>query len=191
MVTFYIVAAFASKGTQSCIPVLASDPFALTEPTRNALLTVFSAFGSVGVLVGGVLADRYLPDRVIAGTLLAGLSLLLLIGGGVLPTDIRELGASFGLAGFFISLIAPSRDRLVNEFSSSGSMDQSYSIVFTGATVGNLSSPVILGAIADFASITAMFVAIGILYVFAGLLAFSLDSGLLGRDRTDARSPDD
>lgn len=179
MVGFFLIVAFASKGIQAFTPLLAVDSFKLSESTGNTLLTIFFAFGSIGVLVGGVLADRYAPGRVIAGTLLIGSSILLVTVSGMASTDALALIGLFGLTGFFLSLITPSRDRLVSELSASGSMGQSFGIVFTGGTVGSLIGPVFFGAVADGASITITFVMVGIFYLIAAALAFSLGRGWL------------
>lgn len=179
MIGFFLLAAFASKGIQTFTPVLAVDSFELEESIGNTLLTVFFAFGSIGVLTGGVLADRYAPGRVIAGALLLGSSILIVTVTGVVPTGTLTLIGLFSLMGFFLSLITPSRDRLVSQLSASGSMGQNFGIVFTGGTVGSLIGPVFLGAVADAASVTTTFVTIGVVYLVAGALAFSLGRGWL------------
>jgi MFS family permease len=104
---------------------------------------------------------------------------LLVTVAGLLPVTPLLLVALFGLIGFFVSIVAPSRDRLVSEVAGSGSMGQSFGIVFTGATVGSLVGPVLLGAVGDAASITLSFVLIGVFFLAAGALAFSLGRGWL------------
>jgi MFS family permease len=174
MVTFFLVTTFASRGLQSFTTVLAVDSFGLAESLGNTLLSVYFALGSIGVLIGGVLADRYDPGRVIAPTLVAGSAVLIVTVTGVVPISTLSLVGLFGLVGFFFSLIAPARDRLVTELSESGSTGQSFGIVFTGSTVGAVTGPALLGVVADAASITLTFVLIGVLYVVAGALAFAL-----------------
>lgn len=179
MIGFFLLAAFASKGIQTFTPVLAVDTFELEESIGNTLLTVFFASGSIGVLTGGILADRYAPGRVIAGTLSLGSSILIVTVTGVVPTGTLTLLGLFSLIGFFLSVITPSRDRLVSELSASGSMGQNFGIVFTGGTVGALIGPVFLGAVADASSITITFVTVGGVYLVAGALALSLGRGWL------------
>jgi MFS family permease len=179
MVGFFLVMALAGKGVQTFTSVLAASSFGLEESVGNTLLTAYFTLGAIGILVGGVLADRYPPGRVIAAGLLVGSTLLLVTVAGVVPVGPLALVGLFGLIGFFVSIVTPSRDRLVSEVSGSGSMGQSFGIVFTGSTVGGLVGPVLLGAVGDTVSITASFVLVGAFFLAAGVLAFSLGRGWL------------
>jgi MFS family permease len=188
MVGFFTLMAFAGKGVQTFTSVLAVNAFGLEESIGNTLLTVYFALGALGILAGGVLADRYPPSRVIAVSLLVGATALLATLAGLVPAGAAPLLAVFGLVGFFVSLVNPSRDRLVSDLSASGSMGQSFGIVFTGGTVGGLVGPVLLGAVADGVSVRTSFVLVGAFFLAAGTLAFSLGRGWLtpGRATTSA-----
>lgn len=179
MAGFFLLMALAGKGVQTFTAVLAVNSFGLEESIGNTLLTVYFALGSIGILVGGLLADRYAPGRVIAGGVAVGASALLATVVGAIQVGTLSLLALFGLIGFFVSIVTPSRDRLVSEVAGSGSMGQSFGIVFTGATVGSLVGPVLLGAVGDAVSITASFVLVGVFFLAAGGLAFSLGQGWL------------
>lgn len=183
MAGFFLIMALAGKGVQTFTAVLAVNSFGLEESVGNTLLTVYFALGSIGILVGGLLADRYAPGRVIAGGLVVGASALLVTVTGLVPISALSLLGLFGLIGFFVSIVTPSRDRLVSEAAGSGSMGQSFGIVFTGATVGSLIGPVLLGAVGDAASITVSFVLVGVFFLTAGVLAFSLGKGWLTPER--------
>lgn len=179
MAAFFLLYALASKGLQTFTTVLAVDAFGLGEPTGNAMLSAFFAVGAVGVLVGGVLADRYPPPRVIAGTLAAGVTLLLaaVAGGGTLGGPV--LVALFGLVGFATTIVMPSRDRIVSGLSARGSTGRSFGVTFTGGTVGGLGGPVLLGAVGDVTSLSLSFVLIGAAWLAAGAVALSLGLGWL------------
>lgn len=179
MVGFYLIMSFAGAGIQTFTAVLAVNSFGLNESAGNTLLTAFFALGAIGVLTGGVLADQYAPDRVIARTLVVGSFALLVTVVGVFPTSTLSLVGLFGLIGFFVSLVTPSRDRLVTKLSASGSMGRNFGIVFTGGTIGAFVGPVFLGAVGDAVSITISFLVIGVFYLVAAALAFSLGRGWL------------
>lgn len=179
MFGFFLINALASKGVQTFTSVLAVGSFGLGESVGNTLLTVYFALGAVGILAGGVLADRYAPARVIVGGMAVGAALLLATVVGVVPIGTLSLVVLFGLIGFAVSLVTPSRDRLVNDLSGSGSTGRSFGIVFTGSTVGGLVGPVLLGAVGDATSITLSFVLISVFFLGAGVLAFSLGEGWL------------
>lgn len=183
MVGFFLVMALAGKGVQTFTAVLAADSFGLEESVGNTLLTAYFALGAIGILVGGVLADRYAPGRVITGGLVVGASTLLVTLIGAVPISVLSLVGLFGLIGFFVSIVTPSRDRLVSEVSGSGSVGRSFGIVFTGSTIGSLIGPVLLGAVGDAVSMTVSFVLIGLFFLAAGALAFSLGRGWLAPER--------
>lgn len=191
MFGFFLVFAFANRGIHTFTTVLAVNSFSLPESAGNTLLTVFFAAGSLGVLTGGVLADRLSPSRVISGTMAIGSGSILLTVSGVLPFEIPLLLCAFGLIGFFISLATPARDRLVSIQSSSGSMGVSFGVVFTGATIGALLGPVLLGAVGDFASITMSFVLVAILYLVAGLLTLFISNNWLVTDSKPTPADED
>ena len=172
VVGYFFVSAVASRGVQTFTTLLAVDGYGLGEAAGNALLTAFFAVGAVGVLVGGVLADRYEPGRIIGAGLLVGSTLLVLtvLAGAALSTPV--LVALFGLVGFFAMLVTPSRDRLVSRLSSGGNVGQSFGVAFTGGTVGALAGPVLFGAVSDAATIPLAFVVVAGFYLAGGLLAY-------------------
>lgn len=186
MVAFFLLNALASKGIQTFTTVLAVDVFGLTEAVGNTLLTAFFAVGAIGVLVGGVLADRYPPERVIAATLIVGVSVLLVAVGGGVSLGVPLLVVLFGLVGFFTTIVMPSRDRIVSDRSEQGTTGRSFGVVFTGGATGALGGPVLLGAVGDVASLQLSFVLVGAAWLTAGVVAFSLGQGWLDRSAEPA-----
>lgn len=186
MVAFFLLNALASKGIQTFTTVLAVDVFGLTEAVGNTLLTAFFAVGAIGVLVGGVLADRYPPERVIAATLIVGVSVLLVAVGGGVSLGVPLLVVLFGLVGFFTTIVMPSRDRIVSDRSEQGTTGRSFGVVFTGGATGALGGPVLLGAVGDVASLQLSFVLVGAAWLTAGVVAFSLGQGWLERSAEPA-----
>ena len=170
MAGFFLLLAFASKGIQTFTAVLVGSTFGLPTAVGNTLLTAFFAAGAVGVLVGGVLADRYPPARIIVATLAVGAVVLLATVTGLLPATAASLAALFAVVGFFTTLVTPARDRLVSDLADAGSMGRSFGVVFTGATIGSLVGPVFLGAVGDLAAIDTAFVIVGVAYLLGGAL---------------------
>ena len=179
MASFYLLNALASKGLQTFTTVLAADAFGLGKATGNTMLTAFFAVGAVGVLVGGVLADRFAPRRVIAGTLVVGSSILAAAVTEGTALGARWLVVCFGLVGFFATIALPSRDRIVSDLSARGSTGRSFGVVFTGGTVGMLAGPVLLGAVGDATSLAVTFVLVAVVWLAAGAVAFSIGRGWL------------
>lgn len=191
MVAFFLLNAFASKGVQTFTTVLAIDVFGFGDSVGNALLTAFFTVGAIGVLVGGVLADRFSPHRIIAGALAVGSTLLILtVASGASLGPLVTVGL-FGLIGFFNTLVLPSRDRIVSALSARGTTGWSFGMVFTGGTVGALVGPVLLGAAGDATSLSLSYSLIGVVWLSAAAVAFSLGRGWLSRSAAPAAADGD
>jgi energy-coupling factor transport system ATP-binding protein len=191
MVVFFLLVAFANKGIHTFTTVIAVTDFAVGEATGNTLLTAYFAFGALGILLGGVLADRYSPSRLITVTLALGAVGILATVSGLVPYRSTPLVAAFAVVGFFVSLSTPARDRLVSEQSGTGTTGVSFGIVFTGATVGSLIGPVLLGAVGDLASITVSFVLVALFYLLAGALTLLVGTGWIPTGSSPASEPSD
>lgn len=176
---FFLLAAFAGKGIQTFTTVLAVETFGLAETVGNTALTAFFVLGALGVLSGGVLADRYRPARVIAAAFALGAALVVVTVSGLVPITASSLVGLYAAAGFFVALVSPSRDRLVSSLSASGSIGRSFGVVFAGGTVGALIGPAFYGVVGDVASISLSFVLVGAVYGLAALVVLALGSGVL------------
>ena len=146
----------------------------LPETVGNLTLTGFFAGAAVGILVGGVVADRLDPRRIIVATLgVSGVTTLVLTLGPV-PTLLTASVGGFAAVGFVMGLAYPSRDRLVSQYTPSGSTGKGFGLIFTGASIGGLVSPALLGAVTDATTVTVAFVLVGAFFLAAGAIAFSL-----------------
>lgn len=169
---FFLVLAMAEKGIQAFTSVLVSDAFALGTAVANTTLTAYFAFASVGILVGGVLADRYPPQRVILAALAVAAALTWLVVSGLVSSAALPTVGLFAGMGIATGLVYPSRDRLVTAVSSAGSTGKSFGFVFTGLSLGGLLSPVLLGVVIDASGARAAFAIVGGCFLLATVIAF-------------------
>lgn len=174
MAAFFTLVTMASFGLQSFTTILAIDGFQLTEATGNTALSVFFAATAVCVLVGGVLADRYRPTRIIVvATTVAALSIFAVVA-DVVPITRLAFVAFFGLSGGAYGLSFASRDRLVSTYAASGSTGRSFGFVFTVSAIGQLVSPVLLGLVIDFSAAPIAFAIIAALFLLSGVVVLAL-----------------
>lgn len=114
----------------------------------NIALTAFLGASAIGVLAGGVLADR--TERhgyVAAACFAANAAIVLLIALVTLPGWV--LTATMATAGFLSGVIAPSRDMLVRNAAPAGAAGRAFGIVSTGFNLGGIVSPLLFGWIMD------------------------------------------
>lgn len=181
MFTFFFVVTMANKGIQSFTPLLAIDGFGLTEGVGNAALSGFFAATAVGVLLGGIAADRLDPRRVIAASLGIAAVLTWLLVSGTFSMSPTTMVVLTGTMGVFYGIIYPSRDKLVSMLSAEGSTGRSFGFVFTGTSIGGFVAPVVLGLVIDLTAIRIAFLLIGASFLLAGLVALVVGSRFVGQ----------
>lgn len=174
MAVFFIVFAMAGKGISTFTPILAIDGFDLSETIGNTALSGFFAVTAITVLVGGVLADRYDPRRIIAGTTTIAAGTLLVAVTGFVPLDAIIFVGLFGLAGGAYGLVFASRDRLVSSYSAVGTTGRSFGFVFTASSLGSLASPILLGWIIDLTTAALAFIVIAGFFFLSGAVVAAI-----------------
>ncbi len=167
MFAFFVVFVAAAKGVQTFTNVLAVDAYGLSASVGNTALTAFFVGAAAGILVGGVLADRFLPRRVAVVTLLGGATTLAAVVLVVAPLGAPFAVGGFGAVGAVVGLVYPSRDRLVARATSAGGTGRGFGFVFTGIAVGGVAGPAALGWTVDAAGTVAAFLVVAALYAAA------------------------
>lgn len=178
-VGFFVLITIAGVGIQSFTVVFLTDVFGLGVTVANTTLTANLTASAIGVLAGGVLADRFDIYRNIVLTLTAGAGLVAVIAMGVLPSVFAAVVIVFVLLGLVHGLALPSRDSLVAEFSSAGSTGKSFGLAYTGVTVGAFVAPVLFGFVSDTADNQVMFGLIGAFYLAAVVTVLLVYAGFV------------
>ncbi len=134
MYSFSIVALMAGHG--------------VSLPAATAALTAYLAASALGVLVGGVLADktRRHGDVAAAGFALSAVAALAV---ATLTLPVPVLVGAMGLTGFLFGIIQPSRDMLVRKAAPPGSAGRVFGIVSTGFNIGGIVGPMLFGWLMD------------------------------------------
>ena len=125
----------------------------------NTALSSFLLMGALGVLLGGVIADRTRHHtRVAALGFALSASVILVIGTVALPSALLIL--LMGLGGLLSGIIQPSRDMIVRAVTPAGSFGKVFGFVTTGFNVGGVVGPLLYGWLMDRGEPRAIFLAV-------------------------------
>jgi len=125
----------------------------------NTALSGFLLMGALGVLLGGVIADRTRHHTRVAGIGFAlSASVILVIGTVALGS--APLIALMGIAGLLSGIIQPSRDMIVRAVTPAGSFGKVFGFVTTGFNLGGVVGPLFFGWLMDRGEPRAIFIAV-------------------------------
>ncbi len=181
---FFVFSSAITLGIQGFSPTALNAIYGMGLVSANAVLTGFLVGGATGVLVGGVVADRFARFDFVTGFgfVAAGLAMLAVAG---IDMPVPVLIAVFAFAGFMLGMIAPSRDMMVRAVSPPGASGRVFGFVSSGLDVGAAISPVLFGWILDHDMPRGIFVAGAAM--MAVTLAAALAAGRTGGRREGAR----
>jgi predicted MFS family arabinose efflux permease len=145
---FFILLNLSTSGIQSFSIVALNAMYHIPLGLASAGLTAFLVGIALGVLGGGVIADKTArhAEVAIAGFLCCA---LMTIAIGTFDLGGYVIAAMLGGAGFFSGLIMPSRDMLVRKAAPPGAMGRTFGIVTTGFNIGGTIGPMLYGVLMD------------------------------------------
>jgi FSR family fosmidomycin resistance protein-like MFS transporter len=116
--------------------------------TANAALTAFLIFNALGVLSGGIIANRFKNPTGIAtvGLAASGFTILIL---AFTNFSAAAIVVMLGLTGFLNGMIMPSRDLIVRAVTPAGSFGLVFGFVSTGFSVSAVIAPPLYGWMMD------------------------------------------
>jgi MFS transporter, FSR family, fosmidomycin resistance protein len=145
---FFLLTAIATSGTASFLVVASMELYGADETLGNSALTAYLVAMAVGVLVGGVIADRYGRHNLVASVSVAvfggGLALFAL---GLAPLAVAV--AATALGGMAFGIATPSRDLLVRATAPPGTVGTAFGFTSTGLGLGGATGPVVCGWFMD------------------------------------------
>lgn len=157
-----------SGGLRSFLVAALGDLHGTPAVVAAAALSAFTVGTVAGILVGGLVADRFGPRIGAAVATLAPAALIVsLLGWVAVPA--AALAALLAAAGVLIGLLIPSRDLLLRSATPPGSMGKVMGFASTGANLGGALIPLALGYAMDAAGggwvfwISALFIALACL----------------------------
>ena len=145
---FFSMLSLSTSGIQnfSIIALHTIDHIALT--LANMGLTMFLIGIALGILVGGIIADKTTRHESVAvGGFIGCAVVTLAVGAFTLNGYVAVF--LLGFAGFCSGLIMPSRDMLVRKAAPPGAMGRTFGVVTTGFNIGSAIGPIAFGLLLD------------------------------------------
>ncbi|HEV7877318.1 MFS transporter [Bradyrhizobium sp.] len=182
---FFMLLSLSTAGIGNFGVVALMSGYGNTFSTANIALTALLGSSAVGVLAGGLLADRTHRHGQLAAVCFAlNAAMVLVIAIFTLPPV--PLIAAMATAGFLGGVIAPSRDMLVRNAAPPGAAGRAFGIVSTGFNIGGIISPLLFGWIMDQDMPHWVFGASAVFMALTVLLALVTDRS----PRTNFEKPD-
>jgi MFS family permease len=186
---FFMLLGLSNAGIGNFGVVALMSGYDVSFEAANVALTAFLSASAVGVLAGGVLADRTSRHGQVAAACFAiNAVIMLVIATTTVPSPL--LTAMMAVAGFLGGVIAPSRDMLVRNAAPPGAAGRAFGIVSTGFNLSGIFAPLLFGWIMDQNLPHWVFGASVVFMVLTVLLALVTDRGpQTGPKGSDARLP--
>lgn len=148
LVGFFALLSLSSGALTNYSAVALVTVYGISLSSANLALSAFLFNSAIGVLAGGIVADRTTRHGEVAAFGFGGAAVLILLVGTIDLGSIL-LVTAMGLAGFLSGMISPSRDMLVRAASPPGAFGRVFGIVTTGFNLGGTVGPLIGGWIMD------------------------------------------
>lgn len=164
---FFLLLALGNGGLNNFLVTALNSLHGTPLEAANLALAVYLGCSSLGILLGGVIADRTSHhNRVAATCFLLTAAATLVIGTVALP--VWGLIALVTVQGLTHGIIMPSRDMIVRSVTPPGSMGKVFGFVSTGFSLGGIFAPLLFGYLMDQGAPILVF------YVVAGIMLVSL-----------------
>lgn len=155
---FFTLLALANSAVNSFAVVSLIATQGISFAAANLALTAYLAGSAIGVLAGGVLADRARRHGIMAASGF-GLAALIMLPVATLTLPVPALVAAMGLSGVIFGLIQPARDMLVRRAAPPGAVGRVFGIVSTGLNIGSTIGPLLFGWMMDHGSPRSVLIA--------------------------------
>jgi len=178
---YMVFAAVGSSGLNGFAVTVLVNGRGVPLAAANFALTALLICSALGVLLGGLIADRTRRhDLVIVAGFCAAAGVAATLGLVSLP--IAAMVGGLSVVGLAQGMIRPSRDMMVRNIAPPGSVGTVFGFVTAGLNVGSAVSPIFFGWLIDSGLSGGVFV------VAAGAMLLALGAALLAGGRATARA---
>jgi len=145
---YFVLLSVSLTGNQTFMPAALNQLYGTSLATAGAALSAYLLAGSLGILLGGVAADRSARhEGIVAAGLLVAAAIMLVVGFVRLPDP--AIITVVALAGFASGSTTPSRDMLVRAATPVGATGKVFGFVYSGLDLGAAVTPPVLGLFLD------------------------------------------
>ena len=166
----FCLSAMGQIGLQTFTASALFNLFQTPLTTGNAAVTSFLLATCLGILTGGVIADRTTHHQGLAMICLAIPAMAGVIPGFV-PLGSAGLWSVFAVMGLGFGVQIPLRDMLVRAVAPRHSSGKVFGFVYSGLDVGGVITPVLFGWLVDHNHIPWMFACVGACFALAIIVA--------------------
>jgi MFS transporter, FSR family, fosmidomycin resistance protein len=145
---FFVLLSLSGTGINNFAVAALTTGAGLSLQTASAALTAFLLMSALGIIGGGVLADRTARHGQVAAVGFV-LTALLVLSVAFFSLSGAAIIATLGTAGFLSGLIQPSRDMMVRAACPPGAAGRVFGIVTTGFNIGGAIGPLLFGYFMD------------------------------------------
>ena len=182
---FYVAVALAGSGIQQFSPSALPEMYSVDVSAANQVLFIYMVNISIGILVGGYIADKVKRlDMVATVCYLIGIIMICVVAQNSLPFVFAAAGLA--VAGFMMGIVMPSRDVLVRAVTPKGNAGKAFGFVNSGFGFAGIIGPLIFGRIMDSGQITWIYYGAAIFMGFTIITA--LAAGHFARTKTIYRA---
>ena len=182
---FYVAVALAGSGIQQFSPSALPEMYSVDVSAANQVLFIYMVNISIGILVGGYIADKVKRlDMVATVGYLIGIIMICVVAQNSLPFVFAAAGLA--VAGFMMGIVMPSRDVLVRAVTPKGNAGKAFGFVNSGFGFAGIIGPLIFGRIMDSGQITWIYYGAAIFMGFTIITA--LAAGHFARTKTIYRA---
>jgi MFS transporter, FSR family, fosmidomycin resistance protein len=163
---FYVATAMVMAGMQTFSVTALVGWQGIDLAAANTALTAFLVAGALGVLLGGMVADRTRRHALVTiAVLLLSAILMLIVALLLLPVVL--LVTLFALIGVLQSSTRPLRDMMVRAATPPGARARVFGFVMTGLNVGAAITPLLFGMMLDLGEPRWVFLAVTLCFLLA------------------------
>ncbi len=162
---FFLALATGTVGIMSFAVVALVELYGASLQMANAQLTGYFTAAAVGVLIGGVIADKVKDHEKLAALCFVASALFLgVIALKIMP--IAYVAIPMAASAFTVALVSPSRDLMVRNICPPGTIGTVFGFVTTGFSVGTAVGPPVFGLFADIGMPEMVFWLSGLITMF-------------------------
>lgn len=163
---FFVVIAMAHIGLQTFTPTALIAIHGMPLTAANGAVTGFLIGMPLGVLAGGMLADRTARHNLITVVCAAVPAVVVVFAGLATIGDVARLGL-FVASGVVFGALFPARDLLVRAAAPKESSGKVFGFVYSGLDIGSALTPVAFGWLIDHGLAPWTFIAVAVCFALS------------------------
>ena len=145
---FFTLLSLGSTGLTSFLIVALWEQHGIAEKAATTALTAYLVSSSIGILIGGFVADRTTKHNLVAAICFFSTAVMI-AAIGVFKMHATAVIVLMVAQGLMHGVIMPSRDMIVRSVTPDGAFGKVFGFVTTGFSIGGSISPVAFGWILD------------------------------------------